>query len=209
MISRLKQFIEEEPLPGKDQQYKLAPYMRLVESIDLEKAQPRVSAVCIILYPVNQAWHSILIERPAYEGVHSGQIAFPGGKVEEGDSGLWHTAQRETYEEVGIPIGSLGFVGKLTEVYIPPSNFIVHPYIGFLPEQPNLIPDAYEVANIIQYDVSMLLDDSIIKQRAIKHSSNTNIHTSYFDIHGNVVWGATGMVLMEFKEILRRVYKIP
>ncbi len=85
---------------------------------------------------------------------------------------------------------------------------MVHPYIGFLPEQPNLIPDAYEVANIIQYDVSMLLDDSIIKQRAIKHSSNTNIHTSYFDIHGNVVWGATGMVLMEFKEILRRVYKI-
>ncbi len=107
MISRLKQFIEEEPLPGKDQQYKLAPYRRLVESIDLEKAQPRVSAVCIILYPVNQAWHSILIERPAYEGVHSGQIAFPGGKVEESDSGLWYTAQRETYEEVGIPIRKL------------------------------------------------------------------------------------------------------
>jgi len=205
MIDKLKSFLANQKLPGKDQQLKFTKYQKLLERIDLEQIKPRLSAVCIVLYPYNDKWFSVLIERPTYKGVHSGQIAFPGGKTEKDDKSLWQTAQRETFEEVGIAMQDLEYIGALTNIYIPPSNFMVYPFVGVLNNKPSFVKDPKEVARIITYDINTLLDNSIIKQMDMEQSNNNKVHTTYYDIEGNVVWGATAMMLTEFKEILKRI----
>lgn len=205
MIKSLQEFFENNNLPGKDFQYELAPYRKAVKDIDYASKNPRLSAVCLLLYPVNGILHNVLIQRPTYEGVHSAQIAFPGGKVEESDLDLWMTAKRETFEEVGVKMDSLKLIGALTEVYIPPSNFLVQPYVAYLDHEPSFIPDAIEVDKIIEYPAEYLLRDDILKETRIQHSNQVSIKAPYLDIHGHVVWGATGMMLMEFRQILKQL----
>lgn len=164
---------------------------------------PRQSAIMVLIYNKNQEAHFALIERPTYDGVHSGQIAFPGGSMDKEDENLEVTAFRELYEEVGVK-NNIKIMGSLSEVYIPPSKFLVTPFIGVSQEAPEFVKDDFEVEQIIEVPVSMLFDDSIIKKGSVKvGQNNLTMKVPYFDIYGHMVWGATAIILSEFKAIFK------
>jgi 8-oxo-dGTP pyrophosphatase MutT (NUDIX family) len=197
----------QQPLPGIDAQLKLAPYARATRKMAKELDQnPRLSAVLALLFPKNNEPHLLLTLRNSYKGVHSQQVSFPGGKQEKFDSSFKHTALRETEEEVGIDPSSITIIGQLTEVYIPPSRFLVYPFVGATSTTPNYQKDDYEVAEIIECSISQLLDDSIIKEKDIfVNTTQLKMRTPYFDINGHVVWGATAIMLSELKDIIKKM----
>lgn len=183
----------------------MAPYKRPnAEQVMASGKNPRLSAVMALFYPKDEQLHVVLMKRPEYDGAHSGQVSFPGGKMEEFDADLEATALREAEEETGLDRNKIKVLGKLTDLYIPPSGFLVSPYVGALDETPVFSPDEREVAALIEMPVSMLLDDTIVQQKKIHiKSHNVYIDTPYFDVFGHVVWGATCMMLSELKEVLK------
>ncbi len=197
-----------EPLPGESAQLKMASIRRLREIIKISSRDNAIrSSVLILLFPGNNAdeFYSVLIQRPSYEGVHGGQISLPGGKVEGHDRDIQTTAKRETQEEIGIDANEITIIGKLSELYIPPSNFLVFPLVGYLPYKPVFRPDPQEVAGIIEIKLNDLVDKRNIKQREITIKNLSKIKAPCFDLEGKTIWGATAMILSEFREILRKI----
>ena len=163
----------------------------------------RNSAVTVLLYPHLSSIYCILTERPQYDGKHSGQISFPGGKFEKTDSDFESTARRETYEEIGFPLDNGELLSPLTPLFIPVSNFLVHPYLFCTSERPTFIPDEREVQSIIEFDVFDLISPEILKTKDIQIEKGIRLkNIPYFHIQGNIVWGATAMILSEVKMIL-------
>jgi len=128
-ISKIKKL----PLPAETSQFKMAPPFRL-ELLKKYKAamkNAKQSAVLALFYPdLDMQTKLALILRKTYKGVHSAQIGFPGGKVEEEDENLEFTAVRETHEEIGVLPSHITVIKELTQVYIPPSNFNVQPFLA-------------------------------------------------------------------------------
>jgi 8-oxo-dGTP pyrophosphatase MutT (NUDIX family) len=159
--------------------------------------------VLALLYPKEGETHIILILRNSYDGTHSGQISFPGGKREPMDKHLHATALREAKEEVNIDPKTVNILGELSQVYIPPSRFIVTPFLGYSLERPNFVPDKHEVAKIIEAPLSLFEGDTHLKQKPMYlNIAKKNIDVKFFDVFGHTVWGATAMMLKEISEIL-------
>lgn len=165
-------------------------------------ADHRKSGVLILFYPDESGAFFPLIKRPEYVGFHSGQVAFPGGKMELSDVDIIQTALREAEEEVGIDRNQVQVLGSLSDLYIPTSNFLVSPVVGFLEKRPEFIPEAKEVSRIIQTEVPLLFNPEIRKRKMLTISKSINLDTPYFDIDGEVVWGATAMILSELIQVL-------
>ncbi|MCX6295405.1 MAG: CoA pyrophosphatase [Bacteroidetes bacterium] len=192
-------------LPGKEAQFSMAPFARRrSNSIPKENYDPRLSAVLILLFPEGDSIHTILIQRPEYDGVHSGQIAFPGGRFEESDLELKQTALREAFEEVGVLCEKINVIGNLSDIYIKASNFLVKPFVGVVSEKPNFIIDTYEVQKIISVDVFSLNDKKRIGEKSIKHSDGYKIKTPYYEVEGLTVWGATAMIISELNVVVEQ-----
>lgn len=165
---------------------------------------PRLSAVMILVFNKEDKAHFSLIERPKYDGVHSGQIALPGGSKDDEDYDLEQTALRELEEEIGVNPLEVNVIGKISEVYIPPSKFLVTPYVALLNNYPNYVKDDFEVEQIIDVPISLLFDDSIVKNGNVNvGANNLKMKVPYFDIYGHMVWGATAIILNEFKAIMK------
>lgn len=194
-------------LPADAAHLIMAPVER-VDSLKLNpKTEPKIAAVMMLFYPKDALTHLVLIVRNTYKGVHSAQIAFPGGKYENTDADFAFTALRETHEEVGVSPEKITVVKPFTPMYIPPSNFMVHPYLGISNEELRFIPDPSEVAEIIELPLSVFLSDTIVVETNLTTSYATNIKVPAFDIDGKIVWGATAMMLSELKEVLKNVLK--
>nr|WP_315166845.1 CoA pyrophosphatase [uncultured Flavobacterium sp.] len=197
----------EARLPAFDSHIKMAPLER-IESLKKNQSgdeNPRIAAVMMLFYPKNDKTHLVLILRNSYKGVHSAQIAFPGGKFEQQDENYETTALRETHEEVGIQPDKIEIIKTFTELYIPPSNFMVHPFLGICKEQITFSPDPSEVADIIELPLSVFLSDAIIVDTKLTTSYANNISVPAFEIEKHMVWGATAMMLSELKEVLKSV----
>lgn len=194
-------------LSAMDSHRKMAPLERikLLEEGQLNQPNARNAAVLMLFYPKNDTTHLALIVRNSYPGVHSSQIAFPGGKVELYDSNLEQTALRETHEEIGISPDLITVLRSFTTVYIPPSNYLVHPFLGFSTQELTFVLQEDEVAGIIEAPLQMLLDDSIIISRMIETSYSDPIEIPAFQIYNHTVWGATAMMLSELKDMLKLV----
>ncbi|HNP49934.1 MAG TPA: CoA pyrophosphatase [Bacteroidia bacterium] len=191
------------PLPGREAQLKMAHAERRLNLSRYKIPQDaRWGSVLILLYEDDGTIKFPLILRADYDGVHSGQIALPGGKYESPDLDLQATALRESQEEIGVRQSDVSIIGKLTELYIPPSNFLVHPYIGTIAYKPMFIPDTAEVARIIELDLDTLMDENNLGDKEIKLSSGLTIRTPVFHFQEETVWGATAMMLSEFKSVL-------
>lgn len=191
-------------LGGQDAQFKLAPALRLGYDEEKIKARnPEKAAVLALFYPNSDKEACFLLtERASYKGTHSAQISFPGGKRDSDDKDLSETALRETFEEVGIAKEDIIIIRELTDVYIPPSNFLATPFIGFVNKKPNLVTN-HEVASTIEVKVSDLLDDSNIDTILMNTSYMDNIPVPCFKLNSYIVWGATGMMLSEIKELIK------
>lgn len=171
-------------------------------SFNMDVKNAKIGAVLIALYPDNGVIRTVMMKRPDYDGTHSGQISFPGGKAEEKDADIIQTALREAEEEVNIRREDVLVIGQLTQLYIPPSNFLVHPVLGILRNPPILIPDQHEVQSIHVPELSYLLRDDIIDETEILLSTGYRLTTPSFKVDGHIVWGATAMIIAELKELM-------
>lgn len=168
--------------------------------------RPKKAAVLALFYPdVAKQTRLLLILRKVYQGVHSNQIGFPGGKWEKYDTNLLETALRETHEEVGVHPKEVEVLKTLTELYIPPSNFEVQPYIGVYPNpQPFSIQES-EVEAVVAVRLQDFLDDANHVEELLSTSYATDIRVPAYKLNGYTVWGATAMMLGEIQELLKQV----
>jgi len=199
-ITRLKKELDK-PLPGIEAQMLMAPTLRRPPEMTLPM---RDSGVLLLLYPVNDMLFTVFMKRTEYEGPHSGQISFPGGKFENGDISLIDTALREAHEELGIPPDAVEVLGKLSPLYIPVSNFKVLPVVGYLRSKPYFRTDPEEVKYLIETGLDELKNPGIVKKELLSLGNET-IEIPFYDIDNHHVWGATAMILSEFLEVVRRV----
>jgi 8-oxo-dGTP pyrophosphatase MutT (NUDIX family) len=163
------------------------------------------SSVLVLLFPGRETAQPTFVVtlRPTYEGIHSGQISLPGGRFELTDENLMQTALRETDEEIGMDPAEVTIIGQLTELYIPPSNYLVQPFVGFTSGSPVFNPQQKEVEQIIEIHVRQLLDEKNVREKEIS-VAGIQFSAPSFVIDGTTIWGATAMILNEFKEILRK-----
>ena len=197
--------IEKEKLLSTDAHAKMAPLERIsfLKEANYIGKNPRKAAVLMLFYPKNGITHLALIVRNTYPGVHSSQIGFPGGKVELEDLDLQHTALRETHEEVGVHPEKVTIIKPFSEIYIPPSNFLVYPFMGISEEELQFIPDLDEVKRVLEFPLSLFLDDNTISKVKMTTSYATDIEVPAFMVEKYVVWGATAMMMSELKENIK------
>jgi len=195
----------QKPLPGLLYQAKMAPAVRL-KNYNPNPQGARKGGVLLLLYYENKKLLIVFIKRAEDGGIHSGQISFPGGKYEPMDKTLIQTAKRETFEEIGVNGSQVEIIGKLTTLYIPVSNYIVHPTVGFINSIPNFIPNKTEVDKIIVIPLELFLSESNILSGEIEVRIQ-RIKTPFYEIDEHKIWGATAMIMSEFAEIVRRSTK--
>ena len=196
--------IKTAEIGGLESQFRLAPKMRLKYSAEkIAASNPKKASVLALFYPnKNGETCFLLTQRASYKGTHSAQISFPGGKIEESDKNLKETALRETFEEVGVLKETITVIREITDVYIPPSNFLATPFIAYTDKKP-LFKTNHEVEHAFDVLLKDLLDDSNITSINITTSYAKNIDVPCFKLNNYIVWGATAMILNEIKELLK------
>ncbi len=190
------------PLPGLAAQEKMAPSVRLRRHDPGDATEAIQSSVLILLYPSEEGLKIPFIQRPLYQGPHSGQISLPGGKREKEDQNNWETALRETREELGINTDSIEHIGELTQIYIPNSHFFVSPQVGYIHKNLHFNPSPFEVSEVIEASAHHLLTQPI-KTKKIHHIQGITIEAPYYDANGKHIWGATAMILSELIEVFK------
>jgi len=209
MYQQFVNFLEAQlknPLPGFEAQKLMSPLnKKAIYDYSTELKSAKEAATMLLFFPdENNIPNFVLTKRLEYQGVHSGQISLPGGKKEPTDINFEYAAIRETNEEIGIDANKIKVLGKLSELYIPPSNFLVYPFLSVAFETPKFIPQENEVFKIIEVPYFLLNDMELRKEKKVQLSgSNLFVNAPYFDFFGHEVWGATAMMLSETAEILR------
>lgn len=204
-IERLQEQLSRQ-LPGEDAQFRMAPMARPRMREALAAApEVRQSAVLLYFFPKRDDWCVVLMKRPDYDGTHSGQVGIPGGRLEPGENHL-QAALREFEEEVGVCVDSRNLLGKLSDLFIPPSNYLVQTFIAYSLDPPHYKPDPLEVEEIIELSIGWLLNESAVKRGRVRLSSGVTIVSPYFEVAGHMVWGATAMILSELKQVLQAVH---
>ncbi len=198
--------VKNIPLPAEASQLKMSPpYREKLIKLQKDKVKnARQSAVLALFYPdVEAQTKLILILRKTYKGVHSAQVGFPGGKVEKEDKSLLHTALRETHEEVGVSPDLVTVYKKMTQVYIPPSNFYVQPFIGLANQTPVFNKQDDEVEALLEVALSDLMLESNVVTKRVNTSYDIEVEVPAYNLNNHLVWGATAMMLSEIKDLLK------
>ncbi len=198
--------IQKAPLLASESHLKMAPMERIkmMELWDYSKLNPKKAGVLALFYPKKTETYLVLIVRTP-GGIHSSQVAFPGGKFEEQDRDLSHTAIRETEEEIGILQSKINLITNLSEIYIPPSNYLVYPFIGHLDFEPNFILQQEEVSEVLEIPLYDFLDIKITTHN-IKASYSSFVGVPAYTVNGKLVWGATAMILSELRDVLLKSF---
>lgn len=216
------------PLPGSAAQYEMAPAHRAGPEITSNPpAEARHAAVLLLLYPgagpdsaalphiSHEHLHIPMMLRPARTGPHSGQISFPGGAREAHDEDLQATALRESEEELSIRPHDVQVLGQLSQLYVPPSGYLVSPYVGWSERRPDFVPDPREVDRILEIPLAHLLEPAN-RQSETREFERGPIQVPYFsfsesDEEGpgeHKIWGASAMILAELLAILDNGHSI-
>jgi 8-oxo-dGTP pyrophosphatase MutT (NUDIX family) len=179
----------------------------------------REAAVLLLLYPTlpsqdganiqphQPELHFVLIRRPVYSGVHSGQISLPGGQREDGEE-LAATALRETQEEIGLAPETVEIIGQLSPLYIPPSNFCIYPFVAASPGRPAFQSNLREVAELIETPLNLLFNPAIRQEETWNFPNYGERLVPFYNIYGHKVWGATAMILSEFLILLQEYSRL-
>jgi 8-oxo-dGTP pyrophosphatase MutT (NUDIX family) len=199
-IDKLKTRLQQ-PLPGLTAHSIMASETRLKLKMPSPNERTRESAVLILFYPSDNQVFIPLILRPQYDGVHGGQMAFPGGRAEKEDENLTRTALREAQEEIGVRVSDIKVLGKLTKLFIPPSNFYVQPVVGYMTRKPDFYPDPREVDKVIEIALEDLKNPSLIGRKTL-NVRGIEVDTPFYDILETTVWGATAMMISELLVVI-------
>ncbi|MEI7501905.1 MAG: CoA pyrophosphatase [Paludibacter sp.] len=203
-IDQIKQKLQL-PLPGISSHLKMAPPHRAQDIVNLKDntLNAKKSAVLILFFHEDDNLKMIVIRRSVYVGIHSGQIAFPGGRYEEEDKDVRITALREIQEEIGISEDKIEILGRLSDIYVPPSNFLISVFVGYLAEKPIYQIDEREVDEVIEIPFSEFLNHDTIKEKSFfVNSIKAADNAPYFDVTNAEIWGASAMVISELLDIL-------
>ena len=204
-INEIKQKLQR-PLPGYLSHKKMSTANRDEELLRF-KTNPqnaKKSAVLILLFNENEKLKVVFIRRSFYVGIHAGQIAFPGGRYEESDLTVQNTALREIEEEIGVKSDQIEIIGRLTDIYVPPSNFLISVFVGFMKEKPMFTADEREVDEIIEVDLDEFFNAGVIQEKEFVVSSNNySVKAPYFKVKNADVWGATAMVMTELLDLMQ------
>lgn len=187
-----------QSLPGSTSHRRMLPVNReLVAGID-DQSRLKHSSVLLLLYPENNELHVCLIKRPAHMKHHAGQIALPGGRIEKGETAL-ETALRETNEEIGILPAEIEILGTLSELYVQVSRFQIHPFVGWLSKKPEFNICENEVEKTISFPLKNM--KNALEEVELTTITGT-LKVPCFMFDGEIIWGATAMILSEFYDIL-------
>lgn len=186
-------------LPGEKAQLKMAPAIRDYFKHNIKS---RDAGVLILLYPKKDNIHVAFIQRTEYDGPHSGQISFPGGKSEKSDKNIIDTALRESNEEIGIIPEKVKVIGQLTPLHIPVSNFMVYPIIGIYEDTPKFIADPNEVKKVLEIKLLDLLNPYNCTTKEFNYGE-ISFSAPIYCPNDITIWGATAMILSEFLEIVK------
>lgn len=203
-LATLQSFLDRrltEPLPGTEAQLEMAPAYRMEpEQARVDGKDCREAAVLALVHPHAEGLAVLLTVRHGDLHDHAGQVSFPGGSREAGES-CQHTALREAHEETGLPPEAVTLHGALTPLFIPPTAFCVYPFVGTTGASIGFTPDPREVDRIVHAPLGRLLDPSV---RCCEpwYLHGTNVMVPYFDVAGCTVWGATAMMLAELVAVL-------
>jgi 8-oxo-dGTP pyrophosphatase MutT (NUDIX family) len=196
----------QQPLPGQTAHDVMASESRLKLKMPSPNERTRESAVLILFYPTENQIFIPLILRPQYDGVHGGQMAFPGGRAEKEDESLIRTALREAQEEIGVRVSDVKVLGELTKLFIPPSNFYVQPVVGYMTRKPDFYPDPREVDKVVEISLNEINNPKIISRKTLT-VRGVEIETPFYDIKETTVWGATAMMISELLTVVDSLEK--
>ncbi len=201
LTARLAERLDRS-LPGHEAHLTMAPrYPARRADLSVADRDCRKAGVLVLLHPHDDAAAVVLTVRRDHLPDHAGQISFPGGQ-RENDESLPVTALREAEEEIDLSPASVEILGRLTPLYIPPSNFCVHPFVGRTKATPSLRPTDKEVGQVLRVSLTHLLDPATRKTET-RPLDGTDIEVPYYDVSGHTVWGATAMMLAEFVSVVR------
>jgi len=190
-------------LPGIQAQAKMSPILNSQKYRE-PSATHKVACVMALLHPKDEELFVTFIKRASShpDDKHAGQIGFPGGKFEEEDESLVMCALRETEEEIGVPTSDIEVIGELTSLYVFASDFMVHPFVGYLDYNPEYVPQVEEVAGIYEVPLRNLIDPAFKVSRKVKLSEGFYRDAPGYDIEGDFLWGATAMISSELESVL-------
>jgi len=201
--------IKHLELTGEDSHAKMSPPYRLelAEKMKEKSKSARKAGVMALFYPnLDDKVNLVLILRKTYKGVHSAQVGFPGGKYEDEDNNdLMQTAIRETEEEIGVNREGFEVLKTMSPIYIPPSNFMVHPFVGIANESLKFVKQDEEVEAIIEVNLTDFLNEDNAITTRVPTSFGVEVDVPAFKLNGYIVWGATAMMLGEIKDLLKQV----
>ena len=189
-------------LPGLKSHRKLVPPGRELTPPAGALSLVKHSGILFLLFPEENRLFTCLIKRPVSMKHHPGQIGFPGGKVEENDDSPQKTAIREAEEEVGLSPGSFSIIGKLSDLYIQVSNFIIHPFVAWADKKPSFSKNNLEVEDIILFPVQDFMENEQMDEVVLDTFSGP-LKVPYYPYNGEIIWGATAMILSEFFDLTK------
>jgi 8-oxo-dGTP pyrophosphatase MutT (NUDIX family) len=190
-----------QPLPGEEAHKIMSPPIRKPLNYYMSlKAEHKASSVLMLLHPSGKNAHLLFIQRTDGKH-HSGQIAFPGGKVEENETAE-QAALREANEETGINSEEVIVIGAISQLFIPVSNFLVSPFIGYCKSMPDTRINPNEVKGIFSIPLKLFFEKGVVKRKEFKSGTGTAFIAPYFDVEGLHIWGATAMMISELREII-------
>ncbi len=195
--------IEKIELSREEVHCPMAPEFRGTFSEDYRKSTTRNAAVMPIIYPKKDDAYMAFIQRPVYNGAHSGQIAFAGGKEEKEDYSFLETAFREVEEEIGVPKSQLSFLKELHSLYIPPSDFRVYPFLSYANRPLNFVLQKEEVDAILEVSLATLLNPKNKCDLMVNPSGNEEVNVAAYRFGSKSIWGATAMILHEVELMLK------
>lgn len=202
ILSYLNEALSRE-LPGQEAHQKMLPPGRRLRSFEHELPMVKQSSVLLLLFPEDDQIYTCLIKRPPTMRFHPGQISFPGGKVEKDDASPETTALREAREEVGIEPSSVRILGKLSDLYVEVSKFSIQPFLAWADRKPEFQLNFEEVEELILFPLSEFVASEIISETELDTVTGP-LPVKYYPCNGEIIWGATAMILSELIEILKR-----